>query len=143
MGIVMDKDVMPMNAKEAAMILGVHYKTILNMINDGRLAATKNDSGDWVISDSDLAAREQRITDKEFSAIYAHMAMKMIEKEHSRAVKSAREELTYIARLIIKYADNPNGFNQQIKRLQKALESYKAVEAFTQTVESLRKQVDA
>ena len=42
-----------MNAK-SALLLGVHYKTILNMINDGRLAASKNDSGDWVISESDL-----------------------------------------------------------------------------------------
>lgn len=30
-----------MNAKEAASLLGVHYKTILNMINDGRLSLRK------------------------------------------------------------------------------------------------------
>jgi len=54
-----------MNAKEASIMLGVHYKTILNMINDGRLAATKTDSGDWEISESNLAAREQRIEDNE------------------------------------------------------------------------------
>lgn len=132
-----------MNAKEAAMMLGVHYKTVLNMINDGRLAASKNDSGDWEISESDLAAREQRINDKEFSSIYSHMAVKMIEKEHSRAVKAAWEELIYIAQLIVKFTDNPNGCKQQVNRLQNALDAYKAAEAFTHTVESLRKQADA
>ncbi|MBT2764606.1 helix-turn-helix domain-containing protein [Paenibacillus sp. ISL-20] len=69
-----------MNAKEAAFLLGVHYKTILNMINDGRLAASKNDSGDWVISESDLAAREQQIGDKEFATIYTNMQYKSMKK---------------------------------------------------------------
>lgn len=132
-----------MNAKEAAMMLGVHYKTVLNMINDGRLAASKNDSGDWEISESDLAAREQRIDDKEFSAIYTHMAVQMIEKEHGRAVKAAREDLLYIARSIVKFVESPNEFNQQVKHLQDALEAYKAAVAFTHTVESIRKQADA
>lgn len=131
-----------MNAKEAATMLGVHYKTILNMINDGRLAASKTDSGDWEISESDLAAREQRIVDKEFSAIYTHMAIKMIEKEHIRTVKAAREDLLHITRSLVKFTENTNGFNQQVKRLQNALDAYKAAEAFTYTVESIRKQVD-
>ncbi|WP_156889657.1 helix-turn-helix domain-containing protein [Paenibacillus harenae] len=132
-----------MNAKEASIMLGVHYKTILNMINDGRLAATKTDSGDWEISESDLAAREQRIEDKEFSAIYTHMAVQMIEKEHGRAIKAAREDLLFIARSLVKYADSPNEFIQHIKRLERALDAYKAAEAFIYTVESIRKQLDA
>lgn len=131
-----------MNAKEAAILLGVHYKTVLNMINDGRLAASKNDSGDWEISESDLASREQRIDDKEFSAIYTHMAVQMIEKEHGRAIKSAREDLLHIARSLVKFADHPDGFHQQVKRLQDALDAYKAAAAFTHTVESIRKQAD-
>jgi len=132
-----------MNAKEAAAMLGVHYKTVLNMINDGRLAALKNDSGDWEIRESDLAAREQRISDKEFSAIYTHMAVQMIEKTHNRAVKAAREDLVHIARSIVKFSESPSELHQQIKRLQNALDAYKAAEAFTLTVDSLRKQADA
>ncbi|MFC3773779.1 helix-turn-helix domain-containing protein [Paenibacillus sp. GCM10012303] len=132
-----------MNAKEAAILLGVHYKTILNMINDGRLAASKNDSGDWVISESDLAAREQRIEDKEFSAIYTHMAVQMIEKAHGRAVKAARDDIIHIARSIIKYAERPDEFNQQVKRLQNALDAYKAADALTYVVKSIRKQSEA
>ena len=131
-----------MNAKEAALMLGVHYKTILNMINDGRLAATKTDSGDWEISESDLASREQRIEDKEFSAIYTHMAVQMIEKEHGRAVKAAREDLLFCARSIVKNIDNPDDFIHLVKRLEKALDAYKAADAFTYTVESVRKQLD-
>ena len=131
-----------MNTKEAATLLGVHYKTVLNMINDGRLSASKTDSGDWEISESDLAAREQRIEDKEFSAIYTHMAVKMIEKEHTRAVNAAREDLLHIARSLVKFAENKNGFNAQVKRLQNALDAYKAADAFTYTVDSIRKQVE-
>jgi len=132
-----------MNAKEAATLLGVHYKTVLNMINDGRLTASKNDSGDWEISESDLAAREQRIDDKEFSAIYTHMAVQMIEKAHDRAVRAAREDLIHMARQIVKLAGSSKGLNQQVKRLQDALDAYRAVEAFTHTVESIRKQAEA
>jgi excisionase family DNA binding protein len=133
-----------MNAKEAALLLGVHYKTVLNMINDGRLTASKNDSGDWEISESDLAAREQRIDDKEFSAIYTHMAVQMIEKAHGRAVRAAREDLIHMARQIVKLAGSSKGLNQQmVKRLQDALDAYKAVEALTHTVESIRKQAEA
>ncbi|MDR9854201.1 excisionase family DNA-binding protein [Paenibacillus sp. VCA1] len=132
-----------MNAKEAAVLLGVHYKTVLNMINDGRLTATKTDSGDWEISESDLAAREQQIHDKEFSAIYAHMAVQMIEKTHNRAVKAAREELLFAARSLVKHADHPSQFSQQAKRLQDALDAFKAAEAFTITVESIRKQAES
>ncbi|MGG4048712.1 helix-turn-helix domain-containing protein [Paenibacillus favisporus] len=131
-----------MNAKEAASLLGVHYKTVLNMINDGRLAATKSDSGDWEISESDLAAREQQIHDKEFSAIYAHMAVQMIEKVHKRALKAACEELLHAAKSIVKHADNPIHFSQHAKRLQNALDSYKAAEALTVTVESIQKQAE-
>ncbi|MEC0239760.1 helix-turn-helix domain-containing protein [Paenibacillus dokdonensis] len=108
-----------MNAKEAALLLGVHYKTILNMINDGRLAASKNDSGDWVISESDLAAREQEIGDKEFATIYTHMAVQIIEKGHNQAIQAAREELIDVARATIKVKENRNELNQQvIRRMQ-------------------------
>lgn len=131
-----------MNAKEAALLLGVHYKTILNMINDGRLAASKNDSGDWVISESDLAAREQQIGDKEFATIYTHMAVQIIEKAHNRAINAAREELIDVARAIVKVKENRSELNQQVKRLQTALDAYKAAEAFTVTVNSIKKQAD-
>ncbi|GIO92342.1 helix-turn-helix domain-containing protein [Paenibacillus lactis] len=131
-----------MNAKEAATLLGVHYKTILNMINDGRLSASKNDSGDWVISESDLAAREQQIGDKEFAMIYTHMAVQLIEKAHHRAIKAAKEELIEVARATIKAKDNSNELNQQAKRLQQALDAYKAAEAFTHTVHSIKKQAE-
>jgi excisionase family DNA binding protein len=130
------------NAKEAALLLGVHYKTILNMINDGRLAASKNDSGDWVISESDLAAREQEIGDKEFATIYTHMAVQIIEKAHNRAIQAAREELIDVARATIKVKENRNELNQQVKRLQNALDAYKAAEAFTLTVDSIKKQAE-
>ncbi|MCJ8013658.1 helix-turn-helix domain-containing protein [Paenibacillus sp. KQZ6P-2] len=132
-----------MNAKEAAALLGVHYKTVLNMINDGRLTASKNDSGDWEIRESDLAAREQEIDNKEFSAIYTHMAIQMIEKTHNRALKSAREELLHSASSIVKFVGNSSGFDQQVKRLQNALDAYKAAEAFTLTVDSIRKQAES
>lgn len=113
------------------------------MINDGRLAAVKNDSGDWDISESDLAAREQQIEDKEFSAIYTHMAVQLIEKEHGRAVNAAREDLLHIARSMVKNAEQPLAFNQHVSRLAKALDTYKAAEAFNYTVESIRKKWDA
>ncbi|OOC61664.1 helix-turn-helix domain-containing protein [Paenibacillus ihbetae] len=131
-----------MNAKEAASLLGVHYKTILNMINDGRLSASKSDSGDWIISESDLAAREQQIGDKEFAAIYTHMAVQLIEKAHNRAIKAAMEDLIETARATIKAKDNRNELNQQVKRLQHALDAYKAAEAFTHTVHSIKKQAE-
>ncbi|QHT59943.1 hypothetical protein GXP70_08245 [Paenibacillus lycopersici] len=131
-----------MNAKEASVLLGVHYKTVLNMINDGRLTAAKTDSGDWEISESDLAAREQRIEDKEFSAIYTYMAVQLIEKEHRRAFKAAKEDLLSGARTLGKHADNPAEFARQVKHLEKALDAYKAAEAFTYTVESIRKQCE-
>jgi thymidine phosphorylase len=95
------------------------------------LAATKNDSGDWEISESDLAAREQRIDD----------AVQMIEKAHGRAVKAAREDLIHIARSIVKLAESPREFNQQVKRLQDALDAHKAAEAFTRMVESIRNRL--
>ncbi|WNQ08817.1 helix-turn-helix domain-containing protein [Paenibacillus aurantius] len=132
-----------MNAKEAALMLGVHYKTVLNMINDGRLAASKSDSGDWEIKESDLAAREQSIEDKEFSAIYTHMAVKIIEKVHHRSVRAAQEELILAARSIVKQAENPSELDHLAKRLQAALDVYKAAQAFNQTVDSIRKQADA
>ena len=127
-----------MNAKEAALLLGVHYKTILNMINDGRLAASKNDSGDWVISESDLVRPWRRIDDMEFVAIYTHMAVQMIEKAHHRAINATKEELIHVARAMIKVKDNRNELNQQVKRLQNALDGYKAAEAFTLTVDSIK-----
>lgn len=131
-----------MNAKEASVLLGVHYKTVLNMINDGRLSAAKTDSGDWEISESNLAAREQRIEDKEFSAIYTYMAVQMIEKEHARAVKAAKEELLLAAQALPKHADDPSAFARHANHLEKALEAYKAAEAFVYTVDSIRKQLD-
>ncbi|GIP26476.1 hypothetical protein J23TS9_16060 [Paenibacillus sp. J23TS9] len=131
-----------MNAKEAALLLGVHYKTILNMINDGRLTATKNDSGDWVISESDLAAREQTIGDKEFATIYTHMAIQMIEKAHNRAINAAQEELIHVARSIIKVKENRNELNQHVKRLQNAVDAYKAADAFTLTIDSIKRQAE-
>jgi len=70
------------------------------------------------------------------------MAVRMIEKEHARTVKATREDLILIARSIVKHAESPNDFDQQIKRLEKALDAYKAAESFIYTVESLRKQVD-
>lgn len=44
-----------MDIKEAAKILGVHTQTIYNMVNDGRLSATKQ-GGKWVISEESVKA---------------------------------------------------------------------------------------
>ncbi|MEK5645982.1 hypothetical protein [Paenibacillus sp. FSL R5-0378] len=67
------------------------------------------------------------------------MAVQMIEKVHNRALKAACEELLLAAKSIVKQADNPSHFTQHAKRLQNVLDSYKAAEALTVTVESLRK----
>lgn len=40
-----------MNAKEAAVVMGVHHRT---MIRDGRLKAKKNVSGEWEIGEIDI-----------------------------------------------------------------------------------------
>lgn len=89
-----------------------------------------------------MAAREQQIGDKEFAAIYTHMAVQLIEKAHNRAIKAAMEDLIETARATIKAKDNRNELNQQVKRLQHALDAYKAAEAFTHTVHSIKKQAE-
>ena len=61
----------------------------------------------------------------EFVAIYTHMAVQMIEKAHHRAIND-KEELIHVARAMIKVKDNRNELNQQVKRLQNALDGYKA-----------------
>ncbi|WP_322398650.1 hypothetical protein, partial [Clostridium perfringens] len=74
--------------------------------------------------------------------IYTHMAVQIIEKAHNRAIKAAREELIDVARATIKVKENRNELNQQVKRLQNALDAYKAAEAFALTVDSIKKQAE-
>ncbi|WP_028595406.1 helix-turn-helix domain-containing protein [Paenibacillus assamensis] len=49
-----------MNVKEAAKILGVHERTIYNMIKDGRLKASKDNESKWDISEEQLSTVMER-----------------------------------------------------------------------------------
>lgn len=87
--------------KEASEKLKLHYQTIRNMINDGRLKAEKSDKGTWLIENSSirkiyLEYIESTILSEEEEATVK--GLKIIEKENQDNALNAALELARISK---------------------------------------------
>ncbi|ETT61878.1 hypothetical protein BSK66_25915 [Paenibacillus odorifer] len=114
-----------MNGKEAARMLGVHYKTVLNMINDGRLKAKKNEFGEWVISPEDVTNMEKKIGENEFMALQMIAATNTMTELLDKQIKNEQSYIVKYSR-ILSSNDNREQFNVDLSQLEKHIKDYRS-----------------
>ena len=126
-----------LNRKRAAEILGVSPLTVLRMIQDGRLPASKNDSGYWEIDSSALERYADEWSAKTEQAALHFQGKQLILNAIGKQIDAQRLRLIAILNnASIAIRDGRHDADTQLQDVQHEIEQYKALRTSLRIVDA-------